>query len=301
MAMNYPPVASSVQWPLGVFGDGADGAADLDGVNTVAWASKSGAVYTMTRDAYLTNLTVRTGSTLVKRFVPWIRGTLTIEVNGLVHDNGNAGVGITAGGVVGPANHRPGATGQGGPNGRTTTGAGANVGVSQQNSFGAAGGTGGTAGGQGGGTPGGVGVPGNDNGAVRNAAYAQFPILVGGTGLVQAGGGTAGGAGGCNIGTGTAISGGGGGGAPVSVLLAKTIVNNGVIRNDGGVGGNGAATGNGAAGGGAGGGGGYLIVVTDTASIGTVTANGGSGGTGAGGGAIGGSGVNGTVFQATPS
>lgn len=285
-------LSAEVGWPAGMFGDGSDGAADLDGVNAVAWASRSGSVYTMTRDAWLTNLTVRNGITLLKPFILSCNGTLTVESGGIVSDDGNAASGATAGAAIG-ATRRPGSAGQSGAAGRSTTGNGNNVGVNQTNSFGGAGGVGGSSGlGETGGSAGGVNAPGAVAGSVRTIAYALTTQLVSGTTLVNAGGGSGGGGGGTDVGTGTATSGGGGGAAPVSILFARLIANSGVIRCNGGVGGNASFTGNGQAGGGGGGGGGALIVVSNSTNNGTVTANGGTGGTGANGG---GSGVDGSA------
>lgn len=299
MSYNYP--SSAPAWPTGVFSDGSDGAADLDSVNAVAWASKAGSIYTMTRDALLTNLTIRTGSTLVKLYVPFVNGTLTIEAGGILRDNGNAAVGITGGATL-STTRRPVSAGQNGVNGRNTTGAGGNVGVNQVTSFGGSGGIGGASGlGQAGGNPGGVTAPGAIVGSARTLAYALATQLYSNTTLVNANGGSGGGAGGCNVGTGTAISGGSGGGAPASLLFAKTISNAGEIRCDGGAGGNASFTGNGQAGGGAGGGGGLLVIVTNTAAIGgTATADGGAGGTGANGGANGADGADGAMVVLAP-
>lgn len=291
-------VTVSATWPLGVFGDGSDGVADLNGSNSIAWCSKSGNVYTMTRNAWCTNVTVRAGCTLVKRFILYVNGTLTVEATGIVHDDGNAASGGTAGAQMGFTGRLPQSTGAAGASGRNTSGAGAN-GSSNTDAYGGAGGNGGISGlGQAGGTGGTAAEPANtESNNLRGLGFLGIPLLQSGTGFIRASGGGGGGAGGCNPGTGTATSGGGGGGGCDSMLVAKTISNLGVIRANGGAGGDAVATGNGQAGGGGGGGGGRLIIVSNTAlaSAGTIQCNGGAPGNGAGGGAVGIQGSNGVV------
>lgn len=91
---------------LGMYGTGDDGAVVLDGVNTFTWATKSGSIYTMTRDLHATDLTITSGSELrPSGFVVHSKGTGTgpgkITANG--GDGGTgAGNGIS-GGTAGTA------------------------------------------------------------------------------------------------------------------------------------------------------------------------------------------------------
>ena len=291
-------------WPTGIFGSGFDGAIDLNGTNTYpVFLSKSGNTYTMTRNIWATDVTVRAGCTLVKRFELYCTGTLTIEATGVVHDDGNSASGTTAGAQLGPTGRLPESIGYAGAAGRNTTGNGAGG----DNANDAYGGIGGGGGASGGGASGGLGgvvnAPTAGSNQLRDGlSLFGLGLLQSGTAFVRASGGSGGGAGGCTVGTGTAVSGGGGGGAPVSMIAARAIVNSGVIRANGGAGGNASATGNGQAGGGGGGGGGYLIILSNTpqVSAGTLQVNGGAGGSGAGGGATGTTGGPGTIDYRGP-
>lgn len=49
----------------GIFGDGSDGSAPLDGSTSVGWASLAGSTYTMTADCWTTSLTINNGVTLL--------------------------------------------------------------------------------------------------------------------------------------------------------------------------------------------------------------------------------------------
>lgn len=95
---------------LGIeFGDGSDGAVNMDGTNTFAgFASKSGNIYTLTRDVYATDLTIASGVTLrpdgYKVYVAdTLSGAGTIEFDGNDGGHGAQGVGGTppTGGVGG--------------------------------------------------------------------------------------------------------------------------------------------------------------------------------------------------------
>ncbi|HMH31065.1 MAG TPA: glycosyl hydrolase family 28-related protein, partial [Methylomirabilota bacterium] len=83
----------------GVFGDSSDGAALLDGTNTVGWASKSGNVYTMTRDCFCSSLTVSTSVSLNMAGHTIFGGTL-VTGPGTISNDGNAG---NANGTAGTA------------------------------------------------------------------------------------------------------------------------------------------------------------------------------------------------------
>ncbi len=77
------------------FGDGSDGAATLDGSTDYAtWSSRSGDIYTMTRDAYLSALTINATKTLRPAgYRIYVKGTFTN--NGTVEYNGGNGGGGT--------------------------------------------------------------------------------------------------------------------------------------------------------------------------------------------------------------
>jgi hypothetical protein len=296
-------ITSTATWPKATYATGTT-AADLDGVNTYTWASKSGNVYTTNSNPYLTNLTVRNGCTLVKRHIPHVNGTLTVEATGLIHDDGTAATGAVGGGAVAATGRLPEATAQGaGNNGKTvTSGAGSN-GQANNPAVGGAGGAGGAAGANLGGTGGVITAPDGATGGILQPGFIFNWLLHATTNWIRVGGGTGGGGGGLTVNTGTGSGGGGGSGAPVSILFARVIVNNGTIRCNGGAGAAAVTTGDAVAGGGGGGGGGYLIIVTDAAPTGsgTITASGGALGAGSGGGASGVGGGVGTVEYRLPA
>ena len=71
------------------FGDGNDGALDFDGSSTVLGISPSSSTYTLTRDIYASNLTIRTGVTIIPNgFRIFVSGTLTREGTGIIKQNG---------------------------------------------------------------------------------------------------------------------------------------------------------------------------------------------------------------------
>lgn len=290
-------------WPSGVFGNGFDGAVDLDGNNTYAgFLTKSGNTYTMTRNVWCTTFRVRDNCVLVKRYELYVNDTLTVDTLGVIHDDGNNASGGTQGAAINGSRLPESVATQGGV-GRTTSQTGA-AGSNQSNGFGGNGGQGGqTSGGTLGGIGGVVSATTASLNQIRDGfTFLGIGLLVNGTTWTAAGGGAGGGSGGAALGTGTATSGAGGGGAPVSTLFARYIVNNGIIRCNGGNGGNAAVTGNASAGGGGGGGGGYIIVVSNTpyVSAGTFQVNGGTPGTGAGSGTDGAQGNTGTVDYRGP-
>jgi len=292
-----PGPSGADEWTLSMYGTGADGVVDLNGVNTFSYMSKVGNVYTLMRDMRATDVTVRAGCTLVKRYILYARGTLVVEATGVIHDNGASTVNVSAGGATGPGTRRPESLGVAGAAGRTTTIAG-NGGIASSNSYGAASGSGGSSGmGQAGGAGVAAALPAGTLDTLRGPGYLSTLLLQGGTTWAAANGGSGGGSGGINITLGGGESGGGGGGAPVSALFARVIENAGSITNNGGAGGNAFSMVAGAGGGGGGGGGGYLIIVTDSELPlgGTVTSNGGLGGSGYNGGTNGTNGANGTV------
>lgn len=290
-------------WPSGAFGPGSDGAVDLDGTNTYASLfSKSGNTYTMIRSVWATNITVRAGVTLVKRYNLFANGTLTVEATGIIHDDGADASGGTQGAATGPGTRLPESTGTQGGAGRTSSTTGA-AGSNNTTAYGGAGGAGGT-GVAAGGAGGTITAPNAATDQIRDPY--RFPgtgLLVNGTTWDRANGGAGGGSGGASLGTGTVTSGAGGGGAPVSFLAARFIDNSGTIRCNGGIGGNATVTGDAVGGGGGGGGGGYLILQSNTlqTNAGTLQVNGGAAGTGAGSGATAGAtGSAGTIDYRGP-
>lgn len=264
---------------LGLFGSGSDGAVTLDGSVTVAWATKAGNVYTMTRDAQLTALTVSNGVTL--KTANWRIFCQSTPVNNGTITN----PGANASGASGGATTGSGTLGTGQSGGSGGTGAGTAGGAGQ--TIGAVGGNGGASGSNAG------GAAGTQRATPANAVSFldnPVPLLTGVVILFNTvsglGGGSGGGGGG---GDGTNAGGGGGGAGGCVVILAPGFTNNGTVSAPGGNGANGVA---GNAGGGGAGGGGNVIVATLAAwtQSGTVSAAAGSPGSGSG---TGGSGLAG--------
>jgi len=254
-----------------IFGNGADGAVDLDGTNTYAWASKSGAAYTLLRDVYATTLIVQNGSLLkTNGFRVFASTSLNVVSGGAVENDAE---GTYTGAVRGYLG--------GGANGGFGGGGGNSLSFS--------------AGGNGGAGGAGSSLPGSSGGTAQYSK-AQFAALEGYVGALLAitthmAGGAGGGGGGID-GINPATSGGGGGG--VVIIAAPTITGSGTIRANGQVGQSASGgTNNGGAGGG---GGGCVVLVTSTAVSGpTIQANAGSGGSGAGTGINGSAGSSGST------
>lgn len=278
-----------------LLGDGSDGAATLDGTATVAWASKSGSVYTMTRDAWLTSLSVSTGVTLnLAGFLPYVRGTVTNA--GTIQAIGNAGSGVTGGAAVSAVGSWGTNAGAGG-NGASGTASGNNGAGSGGNSLGGGGGAGGNADGTRiGGTGNTSASPGAALGSIRELGVFMRRRFIGGNAINGSGGG---GGGGAVAGAGTATGGGGGSGAPLAAIFCLTYNGTGgVLQSKGGDGAAGAVTVDGKAGGGGGGSGGpVLLACFQQTAAGTVQSVGGTGGAGAGGGVKGNDGTPGTVVS----
>lgn len=279
-----------------IYGDGHDGAAVLDGVNTFPWASLSGSTYTLLRDIYLTTLQVNVSIILVTASYRIFCNT-SLTNDGTIHNNGANAPSNIAGAGNPDGFYLVGNAGGGG----VASGAAANAGAD-----GSGGGNGSILGGFGGrGAAGWVSaithLPGE---GINSTVGNVFPTLANGginlrtrletfinkynnplsTSLIQMMGGTGGG-GGSKSAVGTSCASGGGGGAGgLALLCALLITNTGTISCNGGNGAN--ATGTGAnAGGGGGGGGGVLFLVYDTLNnTGTIQANGGLGGTSVAGG-----------------
>jgi len=261
---------SSLWW----YGNGEDGAAVLDGVNTFSWATLSGGdTYTMTRGALLTDLTVNNAITLKPDGFPiFCTGTLTnngvISRNGLDAVTGDPNTPDMADGVFG------GATGE----------LGGQPGTNSADSLGGAGGAGG-ANGAGAGQAGGLAVlPATLAGGLSVIGF--LPCMLTGRALstastigpiIQGGGG-----GGCGHGTVAdpfSLSLGGQGGGVLGIFAFLTD-GAGSVTADGGRGSDSGSPFPGTGGGG-GGGGGVIIIFSsnrDWFSNWTLSVSGGAGG-----------------------
>jgi hypothetical protein len=275
---------------LDVLGDGSDGAMTLDGSTTIVGMSRSGNVYTMTRDILPSSLTINSGVTLTPAgYIIQCSGTITN--NGTISGSGNPGLANgtapAASGSTTPA-YQPGEPGGAGG---TTTGTAGTTGWFTTNTN--ATGTGGT----------GASGAGAAGGSVNSGSYQRvhnpYTLLVGiisysGT-TRYIGGGAGGGGGG---GDGTNKGGSGGSGGVAVALFALAIANNGVITVAGGAGGT-PVTGN--CGGGQGGAGGFLALVTinGLSGTGTTSVAGGAAGTGVGTGTAGSAGAVGNLLSLT--
>jgi len=244
------------------FGDGSDGAATFDGSNAVTGCTRSGSVYTATRDLFYTDATFSAGVELkMAGFRLYINGTLNMTTAAPIIscDGGNAS-GTTPG-------TRPGASGI---LGTGSAGAGANGGVNAGNSnnllnaLGGSGGSGGT--GTGGGSPGtsAANAPAATDGSIHLISSLTTGLIVGVSGFIFVNGGAGGGGG---QGSGALAGGGGGAGGGVLLICARNVNLSGtaIIRAKGGTGGNGGLS----AGGGGGGGGGAVIFLYRSAVSGS--------------------------------
>lgn len=280
------------------YGGGSDGAIDLDGTNTYSFLSKSGSVYTMTRNIYCTNITIRTGATLkTDGFLYFFTGTLngagTAKItwgspsNGSNASGNSGGAGASSAGTGMIKNTAGGNGGQGGYPGVTGQGQGGVAGASQTASPGASGRTGGNGDG---------GIPGS--GGAGGTASTRFPVAViafltmVGCDITSTGAlisymgsaGSGGGGGGGRVDGSNSFGGGGGAGSSGGGCIGFGNIVSGTltIENIGGNGGNGATLNGQTGGGGAGGAGGWSILIyrSKSATI-TYTLTGGAGGTGA--------------------
>jgi hypothetical protein len=82
---------------IGMFGDGSDGSATLDGVAVVPWATLTGGnLYTLTRDPQLVNLTINNGIKLKVNsaangcFVIYGQGLLDLSLGGEIDGDGDS-------------------------------------------------------------------------------------------------------------------------------------------------------------------------------------------------------------------
>lgn len=268
--------AGSASFAAGAYGDGTDGAATLDGTATVAWAVKSGSVYTMSRDAHLTALTIDAGVTL-KPGGNRVFCAGVITNNGTIDASGNAG---NANGTAGADVGRAALLTVAGGAGNTGAGSAANAGVALMHGMGSSGAGGSGSSGAGGG---GVSAGSGNTQALRNPQ----PVLTGAMAwfgaLKQVSGGPSGGGG---AGDGTNKGGGGGGGGGIFASISHSFINAGTITVRGGDGGT-PPTGN--CGGGAAGSGGLGLIYTRTpwTNTGTLITSAGTPGAGVGTGTAG--------------
>ncbi|GAA2150992.1 hypothetical protein GCM10009760_45910 [Kitasatospora kazusensis] len=278
----YGQGGTSAGGGFGVYGDGSDGPAVLDGTATYpSFLGKSGSYYWLLRDVYLSSLAVAPGITLqlgggdTPPFRLFCSGLVSIAATGGVAVYTNSSAAKAAGGSLLP--------GAWGPAGGTGAGAaGANV-LGQSGKSAGQGGaakSGATAGGAAGvsSLPAGYSLPRALPWAAQMAAFG--PNVTGTTQFFP--GGASGGAG---AGDGSAAGGAGGAGGSPLFIAACNLVNNGSIISYGGRGG--AAAGGNAGGGGGGQGGPLMLVHSSYSGSGAVASTGGPGGAGAGSGASG--------------
>lgn len=285
------------------FGDGSDGAVDLDGTNEyTGFATRSGNVYTLARDVYAAALTVRAGVTLkTNGYKIFAVGTVTIESSGVISNagedggnsltatGGNAGASAGGGSTKSPPPARAGgdgvayAAGEGGAAGADET-----YSLNGQNGVAGAAGGNGNAGSGGSGGSGGVATPlASSAGGVCDMVHLlAWRVLPSGSfpqsfGLTAGNGGAGGGGATCSAGHWYTGGGGGGGGGNGGylVIVARYLINEGTISVAGGDGGDGANVTAGDGGDGAGGNGGIVaLIVLQRTGGGTIDLDGGLGG-----------------------
>lgn len=291
--------------PSTILGNGADGTATLDGSTDYSgWSSRSGDIYTMTRDAFLADLTINSGKTLkTAGYRLFVNGTLagagTISNNGNNGGNGANGSGTTGGtaGTAGAATtgyftNAAGAAGVTGQSGSANASAGTNASAIANALVTNAGG----AGGKGARSDSGAGTaPNGGSGGTATAARVTigklkvntFSILdissTGATVFYTPGpSGGSGGKGGAQSGGSSGGSGGGGASGGIVAIYARYWTGTFTIESkggNGGDGGNGANNGGGSGGGGGGTGGFILVVYESKTWTGSYVVTAGSGGT----------------------
>lgn len=285
---SSPTIAGANMTPF-IFGDGSDANSVLDGTGSVPWATRSGTIYTMTRDCLCKDMTINSGITLrVNNYLPYCVGTLTN--NGTIEARGSDAAGAVPGAFYNAGGSWFSSGGSGG-SGSTNAGGSAGAG-SGGNAIGGGGGNGGDANGK-------LGGLGNISATVSSTftSYRTIGFLFtrrlssnNNWAALNGSGGGGGGAGG-NAGS---TGGGGGGAVGICAVAANTLINNGIIQSVGGKGADGTGT---IAGGGGGGSGGPVFIWTNNLSIsGTIQSVGGSGGAAIGAGVAGGSGVSAPVI-----
>lgn len=293
------------------FGDGSDGAVTLDGSTDYnSFSSRSGSVYTLTRDLYATNLTLNSGVTLNPAgFTYYVSGTMS--GSGKIQWNGNNGSNASgasggAGGTAVSSGKFANLAGGSGANANQGSGSSGTAGTSSTSSIGVSGVAGGSPnGGSSGGAAGTVSK-------VLKVGTMAFPTLYGLdislTGTTAAWRSSAGGGGGGsgNGYSGNSANGGAGGGGGASGGINHGVVNvwagTFTIELIGGNGGNGSNhdttfTGSAYGGsGGSGGSGGVSVMIYGTKTwTGSYTLTGGTGGSAGGGTGPGGNGNAGST------
>jgi len=290
----------------GEFGSGIDGAAVFDGSTAVSGFTRSGSVYTATRDAFFTDVTSGPGVTIdmtnggtITGFDIWCNGTWTVTSGTTtIKWNGNAASSFTGGAglATGP---KGGASGAGSTGIQNAGQAGGGV-TGATNRFGAgAGGASGASATNANAAGGTVTINVTDTvGAVETwHAVRQGKLGMASANSIMAGGG--GGASGGGT-TGIAKGGGGGGGGGTGVAGIRKLAATGTLALEakGGAGGDGEVqTGSNAGGGGGGGGGWVGCGYGGSSQPGnlTLSAAGGAGGNKQGTGNNGSAGVNGAT------
>jgi hypothetical protein len=285
---TWQSVASSGQSD-GVFGDGSDGSATLNGGAAPSGMTFDGAItYTMSRDCYYSSLTMSGVYRLVTNsWRLFISGTLTLGASNRISNDGATASGSSGASGIGAQTVGGSSSGVNGSSRSTTGSTHGGAGNNATNSFGGASG----AGGDGfviftpGGAAGTATAPGASYGELRQTsqiAKARLESYQGDVALTGGAGGASGGVDYTVSATGTFTSGGGGAGGGVVMIAAKVLANSGIISADGGAGGSATAGGGvgGGAGGGGGGGGGLVALIygSSGSTLGTVQANGGLGG-----------------------
>lgn len=259
------------------FGSGFDGDVTINAGTT-----------TLTRDMAYNNLTIAASGILVTAgFRVQVKGTLTVNATGAIHNDGGSTTTSAAGAAAGIGSTTGLGGGAAGQAGGTTTG---NAGGTLNSSLGGNGGSGGS------GTSGAGGAAGTANHNITGGDGQFDAYAVGWNARICSSvsqlnpGGAAGGSGGGNGSQG----GGSGAGGGAMALAAKTVSNSGRISCNGGNGANGPGVNRG---GGGGGGGGYLFFVYSTLTGNAPTVNGGTGGTGGAGGGNGNNGSPGRLIS----
>lgn len=295
---------STMSW----YGNGSDGQLNFisTGAVTLAGATLSAGVYTMTRDIYLAGGSVIASGSTIKTSGFRIFCAGNLQNNGIIASNGNAASANTAGAALAYSGTVSNTTvGTAGAAGGTGAGsAGTNGGA---NGLGGVGGAGGAnaSGPNAGGAGGTITAPLSTVEGPYSADLAVKVRVIGTTAFALCQGGAGGGAGG---GDGTNLSGGGGGGGGIVVVAAKNITGTGTITALGGAGG--AANATGTPSGGGGGGGGCVIIISASVNplavsgvasalngSNTISVAGGAGGAaGAGGGTVGLAGLVGSTI-----
>lgn len=298
----------------GEFGSGVDGAAVFDGAAAVSGFTRSGSVYTATRDAFFTTVTSGPGVTIdmtgggtITGWDLWCNGLWTVTSGTTtVLWSGNAAVNATGGAGLGtgPKGGTSGA-GSGGIQNAGQPGAGV---TGASNRFGA--GSGGASGASLTAVNAAGGVVSINVGDSIGAVETWHACRQGKLGFASANSIMAGGGGGASGGgsIGVAAGGGGGGGGGNGVIGIRQLAATGTLALEakGGAGGNGVAgIGSNTGGGGGGGGGTVVCGYGGSAQPGnlTMTAAGGAGGAPQGGGNAGSAGVTGAsrFFALGPS